>query len=299
MSHSKPRGRTTTHRFPSWTDASDSSGTPWTPGSKKTRRCSYIRATHRRAVQILPSSRHVVVAVEGIVVAESRHPAFLYETRLPRRTYIPKLDVDMERLEPTATTSQCPYKGTARYWTVMTDDALHPDLAWSYPTPRHSPRTSPAWSPSTTNRSISPSTVSSRPVPRHTSSYPRPPHVHAKREVDMAGCSAPSAAPKASGSSPTPDGSTAVSCRSCTSANSAASRRRRRLPRCQSSAWSRRRAVLRGPTSCSTGNSAAFPREPTRDHSPGERSARGGGHPTRGCGGTFGAAASPSGVPPP
>jgi uncharacterized protein (DUF427 family) len=88
-------------------------------------------------VQILPSSRHVVVAVEGIVVAESRHPAFLYETRLPRRTYIPKLDVNMERLEPTATTSQCPYKGTARYWTVETDDALHPDLAWSYPTPRH------------------------------------------------------------------------------------------------------------------------------------------------------------------
>ena len=87
-------------------------------------------------VQILPSSRHVVVAIDGIAIAESRRPTFLYETGLPRRTYIPKLDVHMERLEPTDTTSQCPYKGTATYWTVMTDDAFHPDLAWSYPAPR-------------------------------------------------------------------------------------------------------------------------------------------------------------------
>jgi uncharacterized protein (DUF427 family) len=86
-------------------------------------------------VQILPSSRHVVVAVDGLVVAESCRASFLYETSLPRRTYIPKLDVRMDRLEPTGTTSGCPYKGTATYWTVRTDDARHPDLAWSYPAP--------------------------------------------------------------------------------------------------------------------------------------------------------------------
>jgi uncharacterized protein (DUF427 family) len=86
-------------------------------------------------VQILPSSRHVVVAVDGLVVAKSCRPSFLYETGLPRRTYIPKPDVRMDRLVPTDTTSGCPYKGTATYWTVRTDDALHPDLAWSYPAP--------------------------------------------------------------------------------------------------------------------------------------------------------------------
>jgi uncharacterized protein (DUF427 family) len=86
-------------------------------------------------VQILPSSRHVVVAVDGLVVAESCRPSFLHETGLPRRAYIPKLDLRMDRMEPTDTTSRYPYKGTARNWTVRTDDALHPDLAWSYPTP--------------------------------------------------------------------------------------------------------------------------------------------------------------------
>jgi uncharacterized protein (DUF427 family) len=86
-------------------------------------------------VQILPSSRHVVVAVDGLVVADSCRASFLYETGLPRRTYIPKLDVRMDRLEPTLSTSGCPYKGTATYWTVRTDGARYPDLAWSYPAP--------------------------------------------------------------------------------------------------------------------------------------------------------------------
>ena len=44
-------------------------------------------------VQILPSSRHVTIAVDGVVVADTTRPTFLYETHLPRRTYIPKLDV--------------------------------------------------------------------------------------------------------------------------------------------------------------------------------------------------------------
>lgn len=88
-------------------------------------------------VQILPTSRHVVVVVDRVVVAESRRPTFLYETGLPRRTYIPKLDVRMELLEPSDTTSRCPYKGTATYWTITTDDARHADLAWTYPTPLH------------------------------------------------------------------------------------------------------------------------------------------------------------------
>ena len=73
-------------------------------------------------VQILPTSRHVTVSVDGLVVADSRHPTFLYETGLPRRTYFPKLDVRMDLLVPTEKTSMCPYKGTARYWTVVTPE---------------------------------------------------------------------------------------------------------------------------------------------------------------------------------
>jgi uncharacterized protein (DUF427 family) len=86
-------------------------------------------------VQILPSSRHVVVEIDGVVVADTHHPTFLYETHLPRRTYVPKLDVRMDLLEPTDTVSRCPYKGTARYWTVTTPSGRHEDVVWSYPSP--------------------------------------------------------------------------------------------------------------------------------------------------------------------
>jgi uncharacterized protein (DUF427 family) len=87
-------------------------------------------------VAILPSSRHVLVSVDGVVVADSTHPTFLHETGLPMRTYLPKLDVRMDLLVPTPTSTMCPYKGTASYWTLrLADGSEHPDIAWSYATP--------------------------------------------------------------------------------------------------------------------------------------------------------------------
>ena len=82
-------------------------------------------------VQILPSSRHVTIAVDGIVVADTTRPTFLYETHLPRRSYIPKLDVRMDLLVPTSSSTMCPYKGTASYWSL----GSHTDIVWSYPAP--------------------------------------------------------------------------------------------------------------------------------------------------------------------
>jgi uncharacterized protein (DUF427 family) len=86
-------------------------------------------------VDCLRASRTVRIEVAGEVVAETTHPTFLFETGLPRRTYIPKLDVRMELLDPTGSATMCPYKGTARYWSVRAGGALHPDLAWSYDAP--------------------------------------------------------------------------------------------------------------------------------------------------------------------
>ena len=54
--------------------------------------------------------------VGGTVVADSRQPTMLFETSLPRRHYLPKLDVRMDLLEPTPTPA-CPYKGEAGYCT--------------------------------------------------------------------------------------------------------------------------------------------------------------------------------------
>ncbi len=86
-------------------------------------------------VQILPSTRHVTVSVDGVFVANTIHPMFLYETGLPRRTYINKLDVRMDLFTPTSSESHCPYKGTAHYWAVATPTGELADLAWSYKAP--------------------------------------------------------------------------------------------------------------------------------------------------------------------
>lgn len=92
------------------------------------------RDPHTR-IDVLDSSRHIEVFVQGVKIADSHHPRLLFETGLPTRYYLPPLDVRMDRLEPTAASSQCPYKGTARYWSVRVGDELVTDLAWSYPTP--------------------------------------------------------------------------------------------------------------------------------------------------------------------
>lgn len=94
----------------------------------------HARDTSKR-VDAVPSERHVRVEVAGEVVAESRQPHALFETSLPTRWYLPVHDVFWEKLEPSGTVSRCPYKGTARYWSVRAGGELLRDLAWSYPDP--------------------------------------------------------------------------------------------------------------------------------------------------------------------
>lgn len=86
-------------------------------------------------VDVVNSSRHVRIEVAGETIAETRRPRLLFETRLPTRYYIPKLDVRMDLLEPSDLTTQCPYKGKAQYWSVRIGDRLFRDLVWSYPYP--------------------------------------------------------------------------------------------------------------------------------------------------------------------
>ncbi len=86
-------------------------------------------------IDCLQSSRHVVVSVAGTVVADSSRPTILFETGLPPRYYLPKADVRMDLLSPTPTSTGCPYKGFARYWSVAIDGELYEDLVWGYDDP--------------------------------------------------------------------------------------------------------------------------------------------------------------------
>lgn len=88
-----------------------------------------------KRVDALPSSRHVVVSLDGVVLAESDRPVLLFETGLPTRYYLPESDVHLERLTPTANRSHCPYKGYAdRYWDIVGAPGAA-NLVWSYSDP--------------------------------------------------------------------------------------------------------------------------------------------------------------------
>ncbi|MCI3225548.1 DUF427 domain-containing protein [Streptomyces sp. NP-1717] len=83
-------------------------------------------------ITVEQGTEHVRVVRDGEVVADSRRPLLLRETGLPVRYYLPPEDVRTELLSPSDTTTHCPFKGDASYWSLPGA----PDLVWAYPEPK-------------------------------------------------------------------------------------------------------------------------------------------------------------------
>jgi len=93
------------------------------------------RDPHKR-VEAIASSRHVQISLDGIELADTRHPVLLFETHLPTRYYVPRSDIRFDALEPSGNRSRCPYKGSAgEYWSVR-DRIEAEHVAWSYADPK-------------------------------------------------------------------------------------------------------------------------------------------------------------------
>lgn len=88
-----------------------------------------------KRVDALPSRRHVRVVIDGHTVADTRRPCLVFETNHPVRYYLPQEDVRMDMLAPSATTSRCPYKGLASYWSVKIGEERFDNLIWGYMNP--------------------------------------------------------------------------------------------------------------------------------------------------------------------
>lgn len=86
---------------------------------------------HHR-IDVLQSSRHIEIVLGGEVVADSRSPVLLFETGLPTRYYLPKVDVQMKLLLTSDTVTGCAYKGKAQYYSAKVGDKLFHDIAWYY-----------------------------------------------------------------------------------------------------------------------------------------------------------------------
>jgi uncharacterized protein (DUF427 family) len=86
-------------------------------------------------VDVLASTRHVRIEVDGVTVAESHQPRILFETGLPPRYYLPLADLRLDLLTPTDSQTHCPYKGTAGYLTLRVGEQTYPDFVWIYRSP--------------------------------------------------------------------------------------------------------------------------------------------------------------------
>ncbi|MFJ4922543.1 DUF427 domain-containing protein [Streptomyces sp. NPDC088725] len=83
-------------------------------------------------ITVEQGTEHVRVVRGGQVLAESRRPLLLHETGLPVRYYLPPEDVRTDLLTPSDTSTHCPWKGDASYWSLPEA----PDLVWAYPVPK-------------------------------------------------------------------------------------------------------------------------------------------------------------------
>lgn len=68
-------------------------------------------------------NQQVIAESDDTVVVEGNH-------------YFPPDSVKREFLQDSTTTTICPWKGTANYYTLMVDGQSNPDAAWFYTDPK-------------------------------------------------------------------------------------------------------------------------------------------------------------------
>jgi uncharacterized protein (DUF427 family) len=95
---------------------------------------AHSRANEHR-VSLKPAECRVQIRIGEVVLAQSDRATLLSESGFPARWYLPREDVRLDLLRRTATTTVCPFKGRATYWSYEPAGAAGTDVAWSYEAP--------------------------------------------------------------------------------------------------------------------------------------------------------------------
>ena len=86
-------------------------------------------------ITIEPNQGRVVVTLSGRVIADTREALTLREASYPPVQYIPRKDVDMAALTHSDTTTYCPYKGEATYFSIPAGGERSFNAIWTYEAP--------------------------------------------------------------------------------------------------------------------------------------------------------------------
>lgn len=94
-----------------------------------------LQPTAAHPITVTPTDGHVVVRVQGQVVAETDAALTLQESTYPAVQYVPLADVVDSVLQLSDSTTYCPYKGEASYYHLVTAGETLDDAIWTYEQP--------------------------------------------------------------------------------------------------------------------------------------------------------------------
>ena len=87
------------------------------------------------AIVIESNPNTVKVKFNSVLIAQSQKALILREGRLPPVLYLPREDVDMNRLQRTNHSTHCPFKGDAAYYTIEAEGEKAENAVWTYESP--------------------------------------------------------------------------------------------------------------------------------------------------------------------
>ena len=94
-----------------------------------------LEPTAEHPITVNPTGKRVVVRVNGEIVADTTEALELQESTYPAVQYIPLKDVVPDVLTRTDTSTYCPFKGDAGYYSVTTGGGTVEDAIWFYEQP--------------------------------------------------------------------------------------------------------------------------------------------------------------------
>lgn len=87
------------------------------------------------AITVAPYPKTVTVKFGDVILASTKSALELREASYPPVLYIPFRDIYFEHLLATDTSTHCPFKGDASYWSATGGGEGVKDVMWAYQSP--------------------------------------------------------------------------------------------------------------------------------------------------------------------